>query len=93
MHLENELGPLRAQREHLTRERLEFQQNLAIIKCRLSDLYTQVFSQLRDEEGHPYSVDEYLLQQLTMATFIWCHGIQHWRVNERMFVLRSVSDP
>ncbi len=63
VHLENELGPLRAQREHLTRERLEFQQNLAIIKCRLSDLYTQVFSQLRDEEGHPYSVDEYLLQQ------------------------------
>ncbi|XP_043080508.1 transcription factor NF-E2 45 kDa subunit [Puntigrus tetrazona] len=63
VHLENELGQLRAQREHLTRERLEFQQNLAIIKCRLSDLYTQVFSQLRDEEGHPYSVDEYSLQQ------------------------------
>nr|UVJ66776.1 nuclear factor-E2-related factor [Cyprinus carpio] len=63
VYLENELGQLRAQREHLTRERLEFQQNLAIIKHRLSDLYTQVFSQLRDEEGHPYSVDEYLLQQ------------------------------
>ncbi|XP_067301805.1 transcription factor NF-E2 45 kDa subunit [Pseudorasbora parva] len=63
VHLENELGQLRAQREHLTRERLEFQQNLAIIKCRLSDLYTQVFSQLRDEDGHPYSVDEYSLQQ------------------------------
>lgn len=63
VHLENELGHLRAQREHLTRERLEFQQNLAVIKCRLSDLYTQVFSQLRDEEGHPYSVEEYSLQQ------------------------------
>ncbi|XP_050951927.1 transcription factor NF-E2 45 kDa subunit [Labeo rohita] len=63
VHLENELGQLRAQREHLSRERLDFQQNLAIIKCRLSDLYTQVFSQLRDEEGHPYSVDEYSLQQ------------------------------
>ncbi|XP_077074356.1 transcription factor NF-E2 45 kDa subunit [Siphateles boraxobius] len=63
VHLEHELGQLRAQREHLTRERLEFQQNLAIIKCQLSDLYTQVFSQIRDEEGHPYSVDEYSLQQ------------------------------
>lgn len=63
VHLENELGHLRAQREHLSRERLEFQQNLALIKCRLSDLYTQVFSQLRDEEGHPYSIDEYSLQQ------------------------------
>nr|XP_005162426.1 transcription factor NF-E2 45 kDa subunit isoform X1 [Danio rerio]XP_009295312.1 transcription factor NF-E2 45 kDa subunit isoform X1 [Danio rerio] len=63
VHLESELGQLRAQREHLARERLEFQQNIAIIKCRLSDLHTQVFSQLHDEEGHPYSVDEYSLQQ------------------------------
>lgn len=63
VHLENELGQLRAQREHLARERLEFQQNLAIIKCRLSDLYTKVFSQLRDEEGHPYSLEDYSLQQ------------------------------
>ncbi|XP_051517453.1 transcription factor NF-E2 45 kDa subunit-like isoform X2 [Myxocyprinus asiaticus] len=63
VHLENELGQLQAQREHLTRERLEFQQNLAIIKCHLADLYTQVFSQLRDEDGHPYSLDEYSLQQ------------------------------
>lgn len=61
--LEGELGQLKAQKEHLTRERLEFQQNIAIIKCRLSDLYTQVFSQLRDEEGRPYSLDEYSLQQ------------------------------
>ncbi|XP_065141385.1 transcription factor NF-E2 45 kDa subunit isoform X1 [Paramisgurnus dabryanus] len=63
VYLENELGQLKAQREHLTRERLEFQQNLTIIKCRLSDLYNQVFSQLRDEEGRPYSLDEYSLQQ------------------------------
>ncbi|XP_057176046.1 transcription factor NF-E2 45 kDa subunit isoform X2 [Triplophysa rosa] len=61
--LESELGQLKGQREHLTRERLEFQQNIAIIKCRLSDLYNQVFSQLRDEEGQPYSLDEYSLQQ------------------------------
>ncbi|KAI4888792.1 hypothetical protein NFI96_028216 [Prochilodus magdalenae] len=63
VHLENELGQLRAQREHLARQRLEFQQNLALVKCRLSDLYTKVFSQLRDEEGRPYSLDEYSLQQ------------------------------
>ncbi|XP_072552416.1 transcription factor NF-E2 45 kDa subunit isoform X2 [Salminus brasiliensis] len=63
VHLENELGQLRAQREHLARERLEFQQNLTIIKCRLSDLYAKVFSQLRDEEGQPYSLEDYSLQQ------------------------------
>lgn len=63
VHLEGELGQLRAQREHLARERLDFQRGLATIKCRLSELYAKVFSQLRDEEGHPYSLEDYALQQ------------------------------
>lgn len=63
VHLEHELGQLRARREHLAQERLEFQQNLAMLKCRLSELYAKVFSQLRDEEGHPYSLEDYSLQQ------------------------------
>lgn len=63
VHLEHELGQLRARREHLARERLEFQQNLNVLKCRLSELYAKVFSQLRDEEGHPYSLEDYSLQQ------------------------------
>ncbi|MCI4387699.1 hypothetical protein PGIGA_G00077220 [Pangasianodon gigas] len=63
VHLEHELGQLRARREHLTRERVEFQQNLTMLKCRLSELYAKVFSQLRDEEGHPYSLEDYSLQQ------------------------------
>lgn len=62
-HLEGELGQLRIQREHLARERLDYQRSLAVIKCRLSELYAKVFSQLRDEEGHPYSLDDYSLQQ------------------------------
>lgn len=63
VHLEDELGQLKARREHLARERLEFQQNLTMLKCRLSELYAKVFSQLRDEEGHPYSLEDYSLQQ------------------------------
>lgn len=63
VHLEHELGQLRARREHLARERLEFQQNLTMLKRRLSELYAKVFSQLRDEEGHPYSLEDYSLQQ------------------------------
>ncbi|XP_076022627.1 transcription factor NF-E2 45 kDa subunit [Genypterus blacodes] len=63
VHLERELNQLQAQREHLAQERLEFQRSLAFIKCRLSDLYAQVFSQLRDENGQPYSIEEYCLQQ------------------------------
>uniref|UniRef100_A0A3Q0S0V6 Nuclear factor, erythroid 2 n=1 Tax=Amphilophus citrinellus TaxID=61819 RepID=A0A3Q0S0V6_AMPCI len=63
IHLERELNQLQAQREHLAQERLEFQRSLAFIKCRLTDLYAQVFSHLRDEDGQPYSIDEYSLQQ------------------------------
>lgn len=63
IHLERELGQLQAQRENLARERLEFQHSLAFIKCRLTDLYAEVFSHLRDEDGQPYSIDEYSLQQ------------------------------
>ncbi|XP_021472423.2 transcription factor NF-E2 45 kDa subunit [Oncorhynchus mykiss] len=63
VYLEGELGQLQAQRDHLARERMEFQHNLAIVKHRLTDLYAEVFSQLRDEDGHPYSIEDYSLQQ------------------------------
>ncbi|KAE8293488.1 Nuclear factor erythroid 2-related factor 2 [Larimichthys crocea] len=63
IHLERELNQLQAQREHLAKERLEFKRSLTFIKCRLTDLYSEVFSHLRDEDGQPYSIDEYSLQQ------------------------------
>lgn len=63
IHLESELNHLQAQREHLAKERLEFKRNLAYIKSRLTNLYSQVFSHLRDENGQPYSVEDYSLQQ------------------------------
>ncbi|KAM6977792.1 transcription factor NF-E2 45 kDa subunit [Aplochiton taeniatus] len=62
-HLEGELGQLQAQRDHLARERLAFQNSLAYAKCRLTGLYREVFSHLRDEDGHPYSIEDYSLQQ------------------------------
>ncbi|XP_028264948.1 transcription factor NF-E2 45 kDa subunit [Parambassis ranga] len=63
IHLERELNQLQTQRDHLAQERMEFQRSLGFIKCRLTDLYTEVFSHLRDEDGQPYSIDEYSLQQ------------------------------
>ncbi|KAL4646197.1 hypothetical protein GN956_G9232 [Arapaima gigas] len=63
VNLEGELDQLRAQREHLLREGAEYQQNLALARRHLSDLYVEVFSQLRDEQGLPYSLDHYSLQQ------------------------------
>lgn len=63
IHLEQELNQLQTQREHLAQEKLEFQRSIAFIKCRLSELYTEVFAHLRDEDGQPYSISEYSLQQ------------------------------
>lgn len=63
IHLEQELHQLKAQREHLAQERLEFQRSISFIKCRLSELYTEVFAHLRDEDGQPYSINDYSLQQ------------------------------
>lgn len=69
IHLESELNHLQAQREHLAKERLEFKRSLAFIKSRLTNLYSQVFSHLRDENGQPYSVEDYSLQQTPDGKF------------------------
>lgn len=63
IHLERELGQLQVQRENLAQERMEFQRSLGFIERRLTDLYSEVFSHLRDEDGQPYSIEEYSLQQ------------------------------
>ncbi|KAG7257212.1 hypothetical protein CRUP_004301 [Coryphaenoides rupestris] len=63
VHLEGELDLLQAQREHLAQQRLEVQHSLALVKCHLTDLYSKMFSYLKDEHGQPYSIDEYSLQQ------------------------------
>lgn len=77
IHLERELNQLQAQREHLAQERLEFQRSLGFIKCRLTDLYSEVFSHLRDEDGQPYSIDEYSLQQTPDGkTYLVPHTMQ-----------------
>jgi len=63
VHLEGELDLLQAQREHMAQQRLEVQHSLALVKCHLTDLYSNLFSCLKDEHGQPYSIDEYSLQQ------------------------------
>lgn len=82
IHLERELGHLQVQRDHLAQERHEFQRSLAFIKCRLTDLYKEVFSHLRDEDGRPYSKDEYSLQ-LTPDGRIYLvpRSMEEWPVN------------
>ncbi|RXM96190.1 Transcription factor NF-E2 45 kDa subunit [Acipenser ruthenus] len=62
-HLEGDLERLRSERERLERERAGCEKGLALMKERLGKLYTEVFGRLRDEQGRPYSSEDYSLQQ------------------------------
>lgn len=63
VELEQDLGHLKDEREKLLREKGENDRNLHLLKRKLSTLYLEVFSMLRDEDGKPYSPSEYSLQQ------------------------------
>lgn len=65
IHLEKDLEQLRHEREQLVRERNEFNNALCIMKQKLNSLYQEVFQMLRNEEGQPYSPEEYSIQQTT----------------------------
>lgn len=79
IHLETELNQLKTQREILSKQRFEFSRSLAFIKRRLSDLYSQVFSHLRDEDGQPYSVEDYSLQQTRDGkVYLVPHSMKTW---------------
>ncbi|XP_036400572.1 nuclear factor erythroid 2-related factor 2a isoform X1 [Megalops cyprinoides] len=66
--LEYELDSLKEERERLLREKTETGSSLREMKKQLSSLYLEVFSLLRDEEGKPYSPNEYSLQQTSDGT-------------------------
>ncbi|XP_003226813.1 nuclear factor erythroid 2-related factor 2 [Anolis carolinensis] len=61
--LEYDLGYLKDEREKLLKEKAENDKSLHLLKKQLSTLYLEVFGMLRDEDGKPYSVNEYSLQQ------------------------------
>uniref|UniRef100_H3AZB7 Nuclear factor, erythroid 2 n=1 Tax=Latimeria chalumnae TaxID=7897 RepID=H3AZB7_LATCH len=65
VHLEKDLDQLRHKKEQLFKERCEYEKTLCIMKQKLTELYQEVFTVLKDEDGHPYSPDEYSLQQTT----------------------------
>ncbi|XP_067843718.1 nuclear factor erythroid 2-related factor 2-like isoform X2 [Heptranchias perlo] len=61
--LEHDLDQLKDEKEELLQEKGEHAKNLHQIKQQLNNLYHEVFSMLRDEDGNPYSPSEYSLQQ------------------------------
>ncbi|XP_058508602.1 endoplasmic reticulum membrane sensor NFE2L1a isoform X1 [Solea solea] len=61
MGLEDNVSGLRRRRLRLLREKQEALRNLQEMKRRLGNLYQDVFSRLRDEEGRPLDSTEYFL--------------------------------
>ncbi|XP_078084601.1 nuclear factor erythroid 2-related factor 2a isoform X3 [Mustelus asterias] len=61
--LEHDLDQLKDEKEELLQEKGEHAKNLHQIKQQLNNLYHEVFSMLRDEDGKSYSPSEYSLQQ------------------------------
>ncbi|KAJ8012733.1 hypothetical protein DPEC_G00045950 [Dallia pectoralis] len=68
VELEYDLDSLKEEKELLQKEKMENHGSLREMKQKLNTLYLEVFSQLRDEEGRPYSPSEYSLQQTTDGT-------------------------
>eukprot|EP00062_Callorhinchus_milii_P026363 gi/632988378/ref/XP_007883079.1/ PREDICTED: transcription factor NF-E2 45 kDa subunit [Callorhinchus milii] len=63
VHLEHDLNHLKSEKDQLVKERVEFNRTLCLMKQKLNELYRQVFTVLRDGNGHPYSPEEFSLQQ------------------------------
>ncbi|XP_070788371.1 nuclear factor erythroid 2-related factor 2 [Pituophis catenifer annectens] len=61
--LEHDLDYLKDEKEKLLKEKVENDKSLQLLKKQLSTLYFEVFSMLRDEDGKPYSPNDYSLQQ------------------------------
>ncbi|XP_036422801.1 nuclear factor erythroid 2-related factor 2a [Colossoma macropomum] len=61
--LEYELDSLKEEKERLMKEKSENSNSLREMKQQLNSLYLEVFSMLKDEQGKPYSPNDYSLQQ------------------------------
>ncbi|XP_017325565.1 nuclear factor erythroid 2-related factor 2a [Ictalurus punctatus] len=63
MGLEYELDSLKEEKDRLMKEKSKNSSSLKEMKQQLSSLYLEVFSMLTDEQGKPYSPNDYSLQQ------------------------------
>lgn len=63
MGLEYELDSLREEKERLMKEKSKNSSSLKEMKQQLNSLYLEVFSMLKNEQGKPYSPNDYSLQQ------------------------------
>ncbi|XP_031416828.1 endoplasmic reticulum membrane sensor NFE2L1b isoform X1 [Clupea harengus] len=62
LNLEHGVHDLRRDKARLLKEKMEFLRSIRQMKQKVQSLYQEVFSQLRDEHGRPYSASDYALQ-------------------------------
>ncbi|XP_033021824.1 nuclear factor erythroid 2-related factor 3 [Lacerta agilis] len=62
MNLENQVCHLQAQKEKLKKEKAQCNRSISNIKQKLNDLYWDILSRLRDDQGRPVNPSQYSLQ-------------------------------
>ncbi|XP_004397409.1 PREDICTED: nuclear factor erythroid 2-related factor 3 [Odobenus rosmarus divergens] len=62
LNLEDDLCNLQAKKEILKRERAQYNKAINTMKQKLHDLYHDIFSRLRDDDGRPVNPNQYVLQ-------------------------------
>ncbi|XP_051522818.1 endoplasmic reticulum membrane sensor NFE2L1b isoform X1 [Myxocyprinus asiaticus] len=62
LNLEQGMQDLRCDKARLQKEKMECLKCISQMNQKFQKLYQEVFAQLRDEEGRPYSASEYFLQ-------------------------------
>ncbi|XP_053324128.1 nuclear factor erythroid 2-related factor 3 [Spea bombifrons] len=61
LNLEDDVSQLRARKEKLLKERAQFSKSVSHMKQKLNELYVDVFSRLRDEQGRAVNPSQYSL--------------------------------
>ncbi|XP_029782003.1 nuclear factor erythroid 2-related factor 3 [Suricata suricatta] len=62
LNLEDDVCNLQAKKEILKRERAQYNKAINVMKQKLQNLYHDIFSRLRDDEGRPVNPSQYTLQ-------------------------------
>ncbi|XP_048374310.1 endoplasmic reticulum membrane sensor NFE2L1 isoform X2 [Sphaerodactylus townsendi] len=70
INLERDVEDLQRDKSKLLREKVEFLRSLRQMKQKVQSLYQEVFGRLRDENGQPYSPNQYALQYASDGSMI-----------------------
>uniref|UniRef100_T1DK02 Endoplasmic reticulum membrane sensor NFE2L1 n=1 Tax=Crotalus horridus TaxID=35024 RepID=T1DK02_CROHD len=70
LNLERDVDDLQRDKSKLLREKVEFLRSIRQMKQKMQTLYQEVFGRLRDENGQPYSPNQYALQHASNGSVI-----------------------